>query len=136
MEKCKLKEIQIIEWGVLDYAEALARQRQMVDERIKDQSPDRLLLVEHPPVVTLGRSGSKNDLHVSKAVLAKRGVALQQVERGGGATFHGPGQLVAYPIVKVDDKDLHAFLKRLLDGAADVVQPDGIDGIGGGEPVG
>ena len=94
-----MKEIQIIDWGKLDYAKALVRQRQMVDERIKDRSPDRLLLVEHPPVVTIGRSGSLNDLHVSKDALAERGVALQQVERGGRATFHGPGQLVAYPIV-------------------------------------
>jgi lipoyl synthase len=122
-----LKTIQIIEWGVLDYAEALVRQRQMVDERIKDLSPDRLLLVEHPPVVTIGRSGSLNDLHVSKVALAERGVALQHVERGGRATFHGPGQLVAYPIVKVADKDLHAFLKRLLDTAADVLRSYGLD---------
>jgi lipoic acid synthetase len=127
MENSELKAIQIIEWGMLDYAAALARQRQMVDERIKDHSPDRLLLVEHPPVVTIGRSGSLKDLHVSTTVLAKRGVALQQVERGGRATFHGPGQLVAYPIVKVADKDLHAFLKRLIDTVADVLRRYGLD---------
>jgi lipoic acid synthetase len=127
VEKSELKEIQIIEWGILDYAKALVRQRQMVDERIKDRTPDRLLLVEHPPVVTMGRSGSLNDLHVSKAVLAERGVALQKVERGGRATFHGPGQLVVYPIVKVADKDLHAFLKRLIDTAADVLRRYGLD---------
>jgi lipoic acid synthetase len=123
----KLKEIQIIEWGMLDYATALDRQRQMVKDRIKDRSPDRLLLVEHPPVVTIGRSGSLNDLHVSKAALEKRGVGLQQVERGGRATFHGPGQLVAYPIVKVADKDLHAFLKQLIDTAADLLRSYGLD---------
>jgi lipoic acid synthetase len=122
-----LKEIQIIEWGVLDYAEALVRQRQMVDERIEDRSPDRLLLVEHPPVVTIGRSGGLNDLKVSKVALAKRGVALQQVERGGRATFHGPGQLVAYPIVKVADKDLHAFMKRLIDAVADLLRSYGLE---------
>ncbi|MGD9010040.1 MAG: lipoyl synthase, partial [Desulfobacteraceae bacterium] len=127
MEKSALKAIQIIEWGRLDYATALARQRQMVDLRITDQNPDRLLLVEHPPVVTIGRSGSLSDLHVSKTALAKRGVALQQVERGGRATFHGPGQLVAYPIVKVTDRDLHAFLKRLIDTAADVLRSYGLD---------
>jgi lipoic acid synthetase len=127
VEKSALKAIQIIEWGRLDYATALARQRQMVDQRITDRNPDRLLLVEHPPVVTIGRSGSLSDLHVSKTALAKRGVALQQVERGGRATFHGPGQLVAYPIVKVTDRDLHAFLKRLIDTAADVLRSYGLD---------
>ena len=122
-----MKAIQIIEWGMLDYAEALVRQRQMVDERINDRSPDRLLLVEHPPVVTIGRSGSLTDLHVSEEALAERGVALHQVERGGRATFHGPGQLVAYPIVKVADQDLPIFLKRLIDTAADLLRSYGLD---------
>lgn len=122
-----MKEIQTIDWGIFDYATAHVRQRQMVEERIQDRSPDRLLLVEHPPVVTIGRGGNLDDLHVSNAALEEQGVALQQVERGGRATFHGPGQLVAYPIVKVRDKDLHAFLKRLIDTVADVLQSHGLD---------
>jgi lipoic acid synthetase len=122
MGNCKVQEIQIIDWGIRDYDKALVRQQQMVDERIKGLSPDRLLLVEHPPVVTIGSSGGLNDLHVSKVALAERGVALQQADRGGRATFHGPGQLVAYPIVKIVQKDLHAFLKRLLDAVADVLR--------------
>jgi lipoic acid synthetase len=122
-----LKAIQIIEWGLLEYAEALSRQRQMVEERIQNRSPDRLVLVEHPPVVTIGRSGDLNDLQVSKAALAGRDVSLHEVERGGRATFHGPGQLVAYPIVKVADKDLHAFLKMLIDTTADVLRSYGLD---------
>ncbi len=117
-----MKEVQIIDWGMLDYSKALVRQQQMVDERIKGRSPDRLVLVEHPPVVTIGRSGSLNDLHISKEALGQMGVSLQKVDRGGRATFHGPGQLVVYPIVKVVDKDLHAFLKRLLDTVADVLR--------------
>ncbi len=122
-----MKAIQIIEWGMLDYAEALVRQRQMVDERIKNSSPDRLLLVEHPPVVTIGRSGSLTDLHVSEETLTERGVALHQVERGGRATFHGPGQLVVYPIVNVADQDLPLFLKRLIAAAADMLRSYGLD---------
>lgn len=126
LENSEVKAIQVIELGTLDYAMALVRQQQMVDERIKGHSPDRLLLVEHPPVVTIGRSGSLQDLHVSEAVLAERGVALQQVDRGGRATFHGPGQLVAYPIVNVADKDLHLFLKRLMDTVAQVLGSYGL----------
>ncbi len=117
-----MKEIKIIDWGILDYAKALVRQQQMVDERIKGCIPDHLIFVEHLPVVTIGRSGSRNDLCVSKAVLEQKGVSLQKVDRGGRATFHGPGQLVVYPIVKVGDKDLHAFLKNLLDTVADVLR--------------
>jgi lipoic acid synthetase len=122
MGNCKLQEIQIVDWGKLDYAKALVRQQQMVDERIKGRSPDRLVLVEHPPVVTIGRSGTLNDLCISKGALGKKGVSLQKVDRGGRATFHGPGQLVVYPIVKVTDKDLHAFMKRLLHTVADVLR--------------
>jgi len=122
MENRKLQEIQIIDWGLLDYGQALVRQQQMVTERIKGHSPDRLVLVEHPPVVTIGRSGSLKDLCIAKEALGQKGVSLQKVDRGGRATFHGPGQLVVYPIVKVNDKDLHAFLKRLLDTIADVLQ--------------
>ncbi len=118
----KLQEIQIVDWGLLDYGQALVRQHQMVAERIKDHSPDRLVLVEHPPVVTIGRSGSLKDLCIAKEALGQKGVSLQKVDRGGRATFHGPGQLVVYPIVKVSDKDLHAFLKRLLDTVADVLR--------------
>lgn len=122
MENWKLQEIQVIDWGILDYGKALASQQQMVDERIMGRSPDRLVLVEHPPVVTIGRSGSLDDLHISKEALGQMGVSLHNVDRGGRTTFHGAGQLVVYPIVKVVNKDLHTFLKRLLDTVADVLR--------------
>lgn len=117
-----MQEIQIIDWGLLDYGQALVRQQQMVAERIRGRSPDRLVLVEHPPVVTIGRSGSLKDLRIAKETLGQKGVSLQTVDRGGQATFHGPGQLVVYPIVKIGDQDLHAFMKRLLDTIADVLR--------------
>ena len=107
---------------MLDYAQALIRQHQLVAERIKGRTLDRLILVEHPPVVTIGRSGSLKDLRVAKEVLDQKDISLHKVDRGGRATFHGPGQLVVYPIVKVRDKDIHAFLKRLLDTVAKVLQ--------------
>ncbi len=113
---------EILDWGRLGYHQALQRQLDLVEERINGSAPDRLVLVEHPSVVTLGRSGSQKDLCISEAALQQRGVEVYKVDRGGQATFHGPGQLVAYPIVKVSDKDLHAFLKRLLDTIADVLR--------------
>ena len=126
IEDRKLHQIQIIDWGVLDYGQALARQHRMVSERIDGRSPDRLVLVEHPPVVTIGRSGSLKDLCVAQETLSQKGVALQKVDRGGRATFHGPGQLVVYPIVKLRDNDLHLFLKRLLATLADVLRGYGL----------
>lgn len=113
---------EILDWGRLGYHQALQRQLDLVEGRINGSAPDRLVLVEHPSVVTLGRSGSQKDLCISEAALQQRGVEVYKVDRGGQATFHGPGQLVAYPIVKVSDKDLHAFLKRLLDTIADVLR--------------
>ncbi len=117
-----MQQIQIIDWGLLDYGQSLIRQQQLVADRIKGRSPDRLVLVEHPPVVTIGRSGSLKDLRIATEALDQKGVSLHKVDRGGRATFHGPGQLVVYPIVKVVDQDLHAFLKRLLDTIAAVLQ--------------
>ena len=122
MENHKLQEIQVIDWGLLDYGQALVRQQQMVADRIKGRCPDRLVIVEHPPAVTIGRSGSLKDLCIAKEALDQKGVSLHKVDRGGRATFHGPGQLVVYPIVKVGDKDLHAFMERLLHTVADVLR--------------
>ncbi len=77
-------------------------------------------------MVTIGRSGSLKDLRVTQDVLKQKGVSLHRVDRGGMATFHGPGQLVVYPIVKISDKDIHVFLKQLLDAAADVLKSYGL----------
>ena len=122
MRNRKLRKIQIIDWGLLDYGRALVRQQQMVADRIKGRNPDRLVLVEHPPVVTIGRSGSLKDLRIAKKTLDQKGVSLHKVDRGGRATFHGPGQLVVYPVIKIGDRDLHAFLTRLRDAIADVLR--------------
>ena len=123
IRQCRgLKEIRVEDWGRLSFEEALGRQKRMVAERIADCRPDSLAIVEHPPTVTIGRSGSLKDLHVDRQVLKERNIALHHVDRGGRATFHGPGQLVAYPVVRVGDKDLHAFLKRLLDVVAEVLR--------------
>jgi len=110
-----LKHLEVLDWGLLAYGEALLRQEALVEERIAGSSPDCLVLVEHPPVVTIGRSGSLEDLHVSKETLSQKGVALYHVDRGGMATFHGPGQLVAYPILELKEKDLQRYLRGLQD---------------------
>ncbi len=122
MKNCSSSDLQVIDWGLLSYGEGYRRQKRMAEERIADKSPDRLVFVEHPPVVTIGRGGSLQDLCAPLEVLRRKKVDLHRVDRGGKATFHGPGQLVAYPILKLGEKDLHAFLKRLLNALASVLR--------------
>ncbi len=88
-----------IEWlGCVPYAEALELQAKRVEARLSGSGGDVLLLLEHPPVVTLGRSAKPENLRVSAVELARRGVELHAVQRGGDVTYHGPGQLVGYLI--------------------------------------
>ena len=122
-----LNHLEVLDWGLLEYGEALLRQKAFVEERIAGFSPDCLVLVEHSPVVTIGRSGSLEDLHVSKEALSQQGVALYHVERGGMATFHGPGQMVAYPILKLKEKNLHLTLRTLQDSLASVLRTYGLN---------
>ncbi len=106
----------VYDLGLRRYAEALSFQREVAAQRITKAIPqDVLLLVEHPPVITLGRSSKQEHLLVTPELLALRGVELFEVERGGDVTFHGPGQLVGYPIVDLTEhkQDLHWYLRQV-----------------------
>ena len=110
------RELWVVRQGVTPYAEILELQRRIAAARITGEiGQDVLLLLEHEPVVTLGRSSKEKNLVASKEFLASRGVDLHEVERGGDVTFHGPGQLVGYPIVdlKRHKQDLHWYLRQL-----------------------
>ena len=85
--------------GRVPYADALAIQQRVVAARKAGTIGDTLLLLEHPPVLTLGRNARRDNVLASDALLAQRGVALHEINRGGDVTYHGPGQLVGYPIV-------------------------------------
>lgn len=102
----------------MGYVEALEYQREIARQRISGElDQDILLLVEHPPVVTLGRSSKQKNLVSSPEFLASKGVELFEVERGGDVTFHGPGQLVGYPIIDLTrhKQDLHWYLRSVED---------------------
>ncbi len=101
-------------WGLLDYQEALTRQEQLVQKHLQGHGTDTLILVEHPATVTLGRRGSAADLKMAQSLFESRGVSLQNINRGGLATAHEPGQLVAYPIVLLKKKDLRWFADSFL----------------------
>lgn len=98
------RDIRVENFGVLSYADALALQHRLVEERKAGQGADTLLLLEHPPVLTLGRNAAESHILAAPEFLDELGIEVHRVERGGDVTYHGPGQLVGYPIL-----DLHNF---------------------------
>ena len=118
-----------IEWlGRMPYRIAWARQRALVAERDADEALDTLLLVEHEPVLTLGRHAAEEHVLASPAELSRRGIEVVRVERGGEVTYHGPGQLVAYPIVRLRDRGvlLRPFVRALESAMSDVAASYGV----------
>jgi lipoyl(octanoyl) transferase len=116
--------------GRRGYGEVLELQRELCRQRIAgDVTEDLLLLVEHDPVVTLGRGTRPGSLPSSPEALQRRGIDVFEVERGGDVTFHGPGQLVGYPIVDLRHhrEDLHWYLRRLEAGLIDALDRLGIE---------
>jgi lipoate-protein ligase B len=125
------RELWVAALGLRPYVEALELQRELARARITGElAQDLLLLVEHPPVVTLGRSAKEKHLVVPRAALAARGVEVHEVERGGDVTFHGPGQLVGYPIVDLrrHKQDLHWYLRQVEEALIRTVGRYGIRG--------
>jgi lipoyl(octanoyl) transferase len=121
----------VVRLGTMPYAAALDLQRRVARARITGAVPeDVLLLVEHPPVVTLGRSTKAHNVTSSPEFLASRGVELFDVERGGDVTFHGPGQIVGYPIVdlKRHRRDLHWYLRQVEEALIVALAELGVEG--------
>jgi lipoate-protein ligase B len=119
----------VVDLGTMPFAAALELQRAAARARISGAiDQDVLLLVEHPPVITLGRSSKAHHLLASPALLESRGVELFEVERGGDVTFHGPGQLVGYPIIdlKRHKQDLHWYLRQVEEALIRSLVPFGI----------
>jgi lipoyl(octanoyl) transferase len=93
--------ISLVNLGRLEYATALALQQQLCALRQQESIGDVLLLVEHPPVLTLGRNAHREHVVAGEELLARRGIPLFETNRGGDVTYHGPGQLVGYPILNL-----------------------------------
>lgn len=124
------RQLLVASLGTVPYAEALDLQRAAARARADGRlSEDLLILLEHPPVVTTGRSTKNQNLLLDSAALAARGIALFDVERGGDVTFHGPGQLVGYPIIdlKRHKEDLHWYLRQVEQVLMDALRAHGID---------
>lgn len=119
----------VFEWlGRMPYRDAWGRQRSLVAARDAGEAPDTLLLVEHDAVLTLGRHAATDHVIASPAELEQRGIEIIRVERGGEVTYHGPGQLVAYPIVRLRDRGvlLRPFVRALESAMADVAASYGV----------
>jgi len=94
--------LNIIDVGRCAYGETLDLQKETLEARRREQVPDTLILVEHDPVYTLGRAADSSNILVSAEELAQRGISVAETGRGGDVTYHGPGQLVCYPIISLD----------------------------------
>lgn len=122
----------VADLGVVPYGTALKLQRDVARRRIAGEiADDVLLLVEHPHVITLGRASKDAHLVASRESLAARGVELFDVERGGDVTYHGPGQLVGYPIIdlKQHRKDLHWYLRQVEEALIETLSDFRLTGI-------
>jgi lipoyl(octanoyl) transferase len=116
--------LRVVDLGRLPYADALRCQDDLVEARLRNEVPDTLLLVEHPPVITLGRRGSASDIYLPPEQLSARGIEVHHTTRGGLVTYHGPGQVVGYPIVHLRQRGLrvpeyvHALEQALISALA------------------
>ncbi len=110
MRRCELRDL-----GRLPYGEALALQAELVERRKLGAIPDQLLLVEHPHVITMGRNGRHEHLLARPEMLERAGIEFFETDRGGDVTYHGPGQVVGYPILDLRDwkRDVVAYIRGL-----------------------
>jgi lipoyl(octanoyl) transferase len=123
MRKCVVREL-----GRMEYGAAFDLQRQLVEARKEGGVPDQLLLVEHPHVITLGRNGHLENLLAGERVLARAGIAFYPTDRGGDITYHGPGQLVGYPILDLREwrRDVGAYVRAIEQAIIDTLADYGI----------
>ena len=110
-----MREVFVRNLGRLGYDQALLIQKELVEKRKQGLIPDQLLLVEHPHVITLGRNGHLENLLAKEEVLRRAGIAFHHSDRGGDITYHGPGQIVGYPIFDLREwkRDVVAYVRAL-----------------------
>ncbi len=110
-----MQQVLLIQTGRSDYREMWDLQKQLHSAVVADGTKHYLVLTEHKPVITIGKSGSKSNLLVNPGSLANQGIDVIENDRGGDITFHGPGQIVGYPILNLAHfkKDIHWYLRTL-----------------------
>jgi lipoyl(octanoyl) transferase len=126
-----VNEVWICELGTVDFHDALALQQRLCEARKADEVPDTLLLLEHPPVYTRGRRSTDADLPLGEDFYAAQGIEVVEVDRGGLVTYHGPGQLVGYPIMRIGD--VIGYLRTLEQTIVAALGREGVAARGGGD---
>jgi lipoyl(octanoyl) transferase len=123
LRRCELHDL-----GRMEYGRALELQRALVVKRKQGEIPDQLLIVEHPHVITLGRNGKPANLLAGEDVLRRAGISYFPIERGGDITYHGPGQIVGYPIFDLREwkRDVGAYVRTLEQSIIDALADFGI----------
>ena len=119
----------VLQLGRIEYDVAYSIQEKILEKRIRKEIPDTLILLEHEPVFTIGRSGKPDNVLITEEIRSKENIALFNVDRGGDVTYHGPGQIVGYPIFDLNGhgKDVHRFLRSLEDVIIDVLSGYGLE---------
>lgn len=110
-----MSTLNVYKIGLVPYKDALDLQMRLLEKRKNGEIGDTLLLLEHPPTFTIGRKGNKGHLLINERYLSERGIHFEEISRGGDITFHGPGQLVGYPIIDLSaqGRDVHKYLRGL-----------------------
>ena len=130
VERDPPRTVALVDLGLTRYADALAYQRDLHARRKAGEAPDTLIITEHRPVLTLGSAADGRHLLAPEDELAARGIDLARVERGGDITYHGPGQLVAYPVLDLRGfgRDIHLYIRRLEETAIRLLAGYGVAG--------
>lgn len=123
MRTCELRDL-----GRAGYDATFQLQRELVERRKRGEIPDQLLIVEHPHVITMGRNGHRENMLAGEDLLARAGIAFHETDRGGDVTYHGPGQIVGYPIVDLREwkRDVVAYVRGIEQTVIDALATFGI----------
>jgi len=124
-------DFRVFNLGLVDFKKALQFQKEIFQKIKNNYFNSALILCRHYPVITMGRQGSAENIKVSPLELRNRGIDMHEIERGGDVTYHGPGQLIAYPIFNLNylKKDIHLFLRQLEGLVIDFLSDFGIKGL-------
>ncbi|HKD07701.1 MAG TPA: lipoyl(octanoyl) transferase LipB [Bryobacteraceae bacterium] len=123
-----MRDCVVADLGAMPYGDALRIQREIAEQRKRGEGVDHLLFVEHPHVVTIGRNGHQENLLAPEPMLHARGIELYETDRGGDVTYHGPGQLVGYPIIDLREwkRDVGAYVRAIEQVLVDTLNEFGI----------
>lgn len=123
-----IRTLECIDLGRLSYERALERQQSLVEQRKRGEGRDTLFFVEHPHVVTMGRNGKREHVLAVPEILERSGIAFYETDRGGDATYHGPGQIVGYPILDLREwkRDVHAYFHGVEQALIDALTTLGV----------